>query len=360
MPDARALAGILCAKLDDDELDLLREDPFEAIPLIDPAVRIQLVSYEPGEGCTVEGLYHETSRSITVQQAASRRRTRFTAIHEFGHDRARHDKDVARHLASVACDHITVIQPAEKVSRLTPQRRSGQVASRQAEERIADAFAAAVLIPDRAVDEVLDGKAPTAHHLIELFHRDDVAGSREACCVRIAQRMRGNGYIVLAEGSTLRFCATIGGAYPIRRGSVQDRVSLLRHAAGHGSATDPNTRLQFPDGRLTSEYAGQAVTDDLYTFGVLTDSTTPPWGGWIAPRRTKGEAPEIFCRDCDEITEAWQRCDTNPNHRVCSSCGWCECRAPRARVSEKTCDVCALRKRVDLFPGGGATCRDCL
>ncbi len=337
MSDARVLANALCAKLTADECDLLREDPFEAIPLIEPALSIDLVSYEPGNGCSIEGLYHEASRSITVQRAASQRRTRFTAIHEFGHDRARHDIDVARHLASLS-----------------------ESMSRRAEERVADAFAAAVLIPDRAVDEILEGKAPTAHHLVALFHRGDVAGSREACCVRIAQRMSGDGYVILAEGNVLRFCATVGGAYSIKRGATQDSVGLFRNAARNGSATDPNTRLQYPDGRFTGEFAGQAVTDDLYTFAVLTSSTTPAWGGWIPPRRIEGEAPEIYCAECEEITEAWQRCDTNPSHRVCSSCGWCECRTPRAKVPEKTCNVCTLVRRRDLFPNNGPTCRDCL
>ncbi len=337
MPDAQTLANALCAKLTTDELDLLREDPFEAIPLIDPGLSVDLVSYDPGDSCSVEGLYHEASRSITVQRAASERRTRFTAIHEFGHDRARHDIDVARYLASL----------------------SGSM-SRTTEERVADAFAAAVLIPDRAVDEILDGKTPTAHHVVALFHRDDVGGSREACCVRIAQRMRGEGYVVLVEGNGLRFCATVGGAYPIKRGAAQDRVGLFRRAARNGSATDPNARLQFADGRFTGEYAAQAVTDDLYTFAVLTNSTSPPWGGWIPPRRIEGEAPEIYCSECDEITEAWQRCDVNPSHRVCSSCRWCECRTPRVKIAEKTCDVCTLIKRAYLFPGGGTTCRDCV
>jgi hypothetical protein len=337
MADASGLAKMLCDKLTVDELEILREDPFEAIPLIEPAISIDLVSYEPGEGCSVEGLYHESSRSITVQQAASRRRTCFTAIHEFGHDRARHDKDVARHLAYKSV-----------------------TASRQAEERVADAFAAAVLIPDLAVDDVLNDRAPSADHLVELFHRCDVAGSREACCVRIAQRMRGEGYVILVEGGVLRFCATVGGAYAIKRGAAQHGVGLLERAVRNGLATDPNTRLQFPDGRFTGEYAGQAVIDDIYTFAVLIDSTTPPWGGWIPPRRIEGEAPEIFCAECDEVTEAWQRCETIPSHRVCSICGWCECRAPHVKVPERTCDVCTLRKRVDLFPGDGPTCRDCL
>lgn len=337
MPDARALAKVLSDKLTPDEIEILREDPFEAIPLIDPAVRIELVSYEPGEGCSVEGLYHEPNRSIVVQQASSGRRTRFTAIHEFGHDRARHDIDVARHLAAMS-----------------------EGASRRAEERVADAFAAAVLIPERAVDEVLGGKQPTAHHVVELFHRADVAGSREACCVRIAQRMRGEGYVLVAEGNLMRFCATVGGAYAIGRNAAQDGVGLLRRAAERGTATDPVARLRFPDGRLTSEYAGQAVADHMYTFAVLTDATTLPWGGWIAPRKAEGDAPEIACPDCDDVTEAWQRCDTNSSHRVCSTCGWCECRTPRAKVPEKICDLCTLRKRVDLFPDNGPTCRDCI
>jgi hypothetical protein len=335
--DVTTLANTLYGRLSVDELDLLREDPFEAIPLIDPAVKIRLVSHEPGEGCSVEGMYYEPTRSITVQRATSGRRSRFTAIHEFGHDRARHDMEVARFLASMS-----------------------DVISRRAEERIADAFAAAVLIPDHVVDEVLDGRAPTAHHLVTLFHQDDVGGSREACCVRIAQRMRGDGYVVLAEGGVLRFCITVGAAYSIRRGTDQSQVGLLRAALANGSATDPITRLQFPDGRFTGEYAGQAVNDDLYVFAVLTDSTTPPWGGWIAPRRVEGEAPEIFCAECDEVTQAWKRCDTDTSHRVCSICGWCECRVPQVKVPEKNCDTCTQRKRIDLFPDAGSTCKDCL
>lgn len=328
---------MLCETLNGDELEILREDPFEAIPLIDPEVSIDLVAYEPGDGCSVEGLYHEPTRSITVQQARSERRTRFTAIHEFGHDRSRHVDPVARHLASLS-----------------------EAAGRREEERIADAFAGAVLIPDDVVAAVLDGDRPTPQHLVELFHHERAAGSREACCVRIAQRMSGEGYVVLAEGGVLRFCATVGGAYSIRRNTAQDRAGLLNRAATNGSATDVNAQLQFPDGRLTREYAGMAVTDDLYTFAILTDSSSPPWGGWVPPRRTQGEAPEIFCQDCDEITEAWQRCDTNGSHRVCSTCEWCECRTPKVKVPERQCQSCFNTKRVDLFPDDGKTCRDCI
>lgn len=336
MSDPRSLAAILCGELSRDDLDILREDPFEAIPLIDEQVSIRLIDHEPAAGCSVEGLYHEETRSIDVQRANSSRRTRFTAIHEFGHDRCRHNREVARYLASLT-----------KTTRTT-------------EERVADAFAGEVLIPDAALDAVLAGKEAQAHHLVELFHRDDVGGSREACCVRVAQRMRGNGYVVLCEGDVLRFCAAVGTSFRIARGTAQATVGLLRRAAEHGSATDTDTRLQYPDGRLTEAFAGQAVTDGMYTFAVLTDSTRPPWGGWIVPRRPESEAPEIFCADCDEISEAWQRCDTDWRHRRCSTCRWCECRTPKVKIAEQVCDVCTTLRRWDFFPSGGTVCKDCL
>lgn len=338
MADVQTLARILCQAFSDDELEMLSEDPFQAIPMIEPLVSIDLVAYELGEGCSVEGLYHEPSRSITVQQARSDRRTRFTAIHEFGHDRARHDPDVARHLATFTKHEAT---------------------SRREEERIADAFAAAVLIPDVVVDEVLDG-LPTAQHIVDLFHHQRAAGSREACCVRIAQRMTGEGYVVLAEGGVLRFCATVGSAFTIRRNASQARVGLLARAADNGSATDVDTQLQFPDGRFTRQYAGHAVTDGIYTFAVLTDASSPPWGGWIPPRRTDGDAPEIFCRDCDEVSEAWRRCDSDGSHRVCSTCGWCECKTAKIKVAERVCQKCFIPKRFDLFVDGDKICNDCI
>lgn len=161
MPDARTLAGSLCARLSPVDLGGLRHDPFTAIPAIDSDVSIEVVTDEPGEGCSVEGLYVEKTRSIRVQAALSFRWTKFTALHEFGHDRARHDRDVARALAGL---------PTE--------------ASRRLEERVADAFASAVLIPEAAVSDVIATRAPTAHDVVNLFHHPEVAGSREACCVR--------------------------------------------------------------------------------------------------------------------------------------------------------------------------------
>lgn len=339
MPSARVLAALLCEQFDQDELELLREDPLEAIELVVPEVTANLVEHDPAQpGCSLEGHYHEATRNITVQRAVSRRRTRFTALHEFGHDQARRHPDVARTIAQLSA-----------------------AAGRRFEEEIVNAFAASILIPDEVVDAVLEDKPSTADAVIQLFHDPRVAGSREACCVRVAQRMLGEGYVVLAEDGIIRFCATVGSAYRVARGVEQDEAHLIRRASKVGRATDNNVTLRHATGTLTPLYAGQAVADEGYVFAVLTDATNLPWGGWLPPRsRAWGEPPEIWCQECDEVTEAWQRCETDPSHRVCSSCGWCECRTPTAKTPEKTCKSCFLPKHVDLFNEDSEICSDCL
>jgi len=335
--DPQKLAAVLCSVFDCDALDLLREDPFEAMSLVVPDVRIELVERLNASDCSVEGVYTESSRSIAVQRANSHRRSRFTALHELGHDQARHTDDVAREIAQLS-----------------------EEAGRRFEEKIADAFAAAVLIPDSAADDILEGRAPKAQDVADLFNHFSVAGSREACCVRMAQRMRGTGYVVLAEGDTIRFCATVGGAYRVSRGTVQPDGCMIARAAERGAAQDDNARLRHASGAETPEFYGQAVSDGIYVFAVLTDSNTPPWGEWRAPRTATATAPELFCPDCDEINEAWLRCDTDPSHRVCGTCSWCECNAPKVRVAEKRCDSCRTLKRVDLFAAGSEICVDCV
>lgn len=340
MSSALALAEVLCAAFDADELDLLREDALEAIPIVTPEITLRIVDQDPGEdSCGVEGHYDEVSRTVVVRRATSRRRTWFTALHELGHDRARRHPEVARSIAQLSPD-----------------------AGRRYEEEVANAFAAKILIPDYVLDAVIGNHAPTAVAVADLFSHDRVQGSREACCVRVAQRMTGRGYVILAEGSTIRFCATVGNTYPVARGAIQDPGHLLERAADRRRATDNSVVLRHVSGTTTPPFAGQAVSDGKYVFAVLTDSTNLPWGGWVPPRDSQPSSgpPEIWCHECDEIVEAWQRCDVDQSHRVCGVCSWCACRAPKAKLKERTCKKCTLSKHVGLFDEHPEICRDCL
>lgn len=342
MADARALAEILAAGFSADQRAALAEDPFEAIPtLADLRIELREGGGAASSTCSVEGLYLEDGR-ITVMRARSRRRTKFTALHEFGHHLARNTTDTVRALAS-----------AYRVS----DRHS-----RNLEERIADAFAAEILVPAADAAALLDGRDPTAGDVRDLFLLSE--GSREACCVRMAQLMRANGYVILAEGNVVLFCALAGDAFPLRRGLVQDEEHLLGRASRGGEARMDQVRMRHASGVQTRQYGGHAITsDDGYTYAVLTDSTHPPWGDWRTPGDERPAGIDMECDGCGEEVEAWKRC-TTCGGPVCprSECGWCSCEAPRRRrVTRKRCEGdCQLMKRFDLFPPGSDICVDCI
>lgn len=336
MSNSRTVADTLLQAFTADELTRLRDNPFAAISEVHPQVRIQVVDYQLASDCSVEGEYHEPTRHITVHQASSYRRTKFTALHEFGHDQARHTDAVARLLAT--------------------QVHEGGL---RFEESVANAFAAAILVPEFVVDDVVGNTALTADTVVALFRDERIAGSREACCVRVAQRMRGNGYVLLAQADHLLFVAAVGSTYAVASGAMQGHDHLVARAGTSGRATADAVTLRHRTGTYTPPFAGQAVEDDGFVFAVLTDATRLPWGGWTPPVDRRPNAPEVFCEECDAVSEAWQRCEAAPSHRVCSTCGWCLCRATAPRVAEQQCNRCFLTKRIDLFVSGSTTCLDC-
>lgn len=335
MPSPRDLARVLIEQYTDRQLADLREGTFDAIMAIDPEVTVHVVVQLAKDDCGVEGMYHEPTNRIYVQEAGSVRRTKFTALHEFGHRRARETVATARELA-----------------RLTSER------SRRFEEKLADAFAAGILIPDHVVERILGGKQPTARHAAELFEDPEVGGSREACCVKLAQRMTGNGYVLLAQADTILFCASVGTALRVARGTSQGEDHLLAKASERGSAVSDHVTLTHRSGSGTPEYAGQAVASGGYVFAVLTDATSLPWGGWRLPSTETGTAPEMHCESCDELVDAWDWCNIG-RHRICGECGWCACSQPKAKIPTRTCASCFLTKALAVFDGESTTCRDC-
>jgi hypothetical protein len=336
------MAEVLAAGFSADQRAALADDPFAAIPkLSDLTIDVRESNRAASSACSVEGLYLEDGR-ITVMRAMSQRRTKFTALHEFGHHLARNTAEMARALAS-----------AYRVS----DRHS-----RNLEERIADAFAAELLVPSADAAALLAGRDPTAGDVRDLFVVSE--GSREACCVRMAQHMRANGYVILAEDRVVRFCALVGDAFPLRRGVIQDEEHLLARASRTGESHMDQVRMRHVSGVQTREFGGHAVVaEDGYTYAVLTDTTRPPWGGWRTPGDEYPAGIDMECDGCGQEVAAWKRCSTCGSP-VCPrrDCGWCSCEAPRrARVATKRCQgTCQLTKRFDLFPPGSNICIDCI
>jgi Zn-dependent peptidase ImmA (M78 family) len=116
-----------------EQREWLATNPAEAIPaLTDLTVEI----CEPEEfgtsNCSAEGLYFSRRRHITAMRTGPRR-TKFTLLHELGHDHARRTDQTAEALAGMGA------------------------LSARFEERIADAFAAEILVPSADVEALLDG-----------------------------------------------------------------------------------------------------------------------------------------------------------------------------------------------------------
>lgn len=332
------LAELLVAAFTNDERADLSDDPVTAIAtLTGLTVVVRPRSDFVDSSCSIEGLYMEDTQRIEIASAASPRRTKFTALHELGHHLVRRDQVTAKVLAD-----------AHKVK---------AEYSHRVEERIVDAFAAEILVPRVEAEVILNERAPTASDVNLLFEL--TSGSREACCVRAAQYMRRDGYVLLAEGRTVLFGATSGDAYPIRRGTLQDEDHLLDRAFRNGTARLDQVRMRHGTGLQSPEYGGDAMLANGYTFAVLTSSTELPWGGSRDPGDSNPKGFEFDCPRCGFNEHSWKRCP-KCNEPTCPICHWCSCDTRRqVRLAEKRCTACRLRFPASHFAPDSEKCRDC-
>ena len=177
--DPQKLAAVLCSVFDCGALDLLREDPFEAMSLVVPDVRIELVERLNAQKTALSKRLHEVlghrraaseqpspqsvhrpSRARTTKSPYRRRRTRNRAAGRRGWPALRGE------------DRRRV-----RRSRAHPRQRR-TTSSRAAHRR------------KHRTSQISSATSASQAHA-------------EACCVRMAQRMRGTGYVVLAEGDTI-------------------------------------------------------------------------------------------------------------------------------------------------------------
>lgn len=320
----------LVANLDPDLAAALGHDPYGALKAENIEVRMR--PEEPrGGGCSVDGSYRKgPPPRITVAEAASRARRRFTALHEYGHHLVKLDAEIHEVFATFDDGGMAL------------------------EEAIADAVAAELLIPDALVDQFIDAKGPTARAVVDLYHA--TSASREATCVRAAQRLLGSGYVMLSEEAVARFTATVGVPYRVARGTSQGADSLPAKAASRGTARE-QSRVVFASGKPGELLFGDAVLDDGYVFAVFTDR--PSWER-LTLRNAADIAPsyEGSCRRCDsDFTVSYSFC-THCNEPRCPRCGhcWCDTKVQRAT---RTCTVCFLPWGLDRFSSDSTVCKDC-
>jgi hypothetical protein len=331
--NAERLQGALSA----DALAQLAVDPIAAVA---SHLRLRAVAVGPTtEECSCDGAYLPEYGAICYVPTPNSRRENFTVLHEFGHHLVRSDDDLLSELADL-------------------DRDGGLVA----EERICDAFAGSVLIPDASVQTVLSGGRPRASHLRLLY--DATVGSLEACAVRLAERIGCDGYVALMDPTTRRI--RFASASP-QCEHAWGRGTLLPH--GHAAWKAVNgayqgqgdivwssgkRRRMWLDAVGSSRLVVAVFSDDPY-FGSSPTGLTVLDDPGIT--RDTGVLLSGTCRHCGGPAWGTKACD-KCGDPTCKHCGRCGCGAPAP--SMRTCPKCHLTKPRALFPRGSAECRDCV
>lgn len=162
----------------------LADDPWTSLE-VHFELEIEVVPEPPSGSCGIDGTYDPDRRLVTVAERASGRRMSFTLLHELGHHLLRDDRACVRYLLP-----------------LNTERQ------RVAEETIADAFAAEILVPTATASAVLGSGTVRARAVARLF--EESPASRSACATRAAEQCPGSGYIVVSTGPEVVFAAPFG------------------------------------------------------------------------------------------------------------------------------------------------------
>ncbi len=301
-------------------------------------VRVRAVpSSDATDACSCDGAYFYDQRAICYVATPRSRRENFTVLHEFCHHLVMSDDDLLSELADADAE--------------------GGVA---VEERICDAFAGRILIPDEAVAAVLVGRRPRAADVRALY--DATAGSMEACAVRLAERISCEGYVALLDRDRrqVRFASQSGEFdYVWRRGSP---LPIDHPAWGAGA---DGTYVGEGDVIWSSRYRKRFWLDTVGAGAIVIavfslDRYWPAAGlSLLGEPGVTRSTPQVYsgtCRHCGGPAYGTWACEVcgDARCRVCKRCG---CGAPAPAT--KTCTKCHLTKGKAQFRAGAAVCREC-
>lgn len=332
MTNPKHIGEELAAGLSEDLRERLAQDPFQTIP---EAFSLDVVPVPPGAGdgeCSCDGMLDSTGRRILVAETPFSRRSLFTVLHEVGH-----------HLLWGSEDLLSAVYSLDP---------GGQ--GRLPEERVCDALAAAILVPEGLTKQLVSEGDITADTFVKLFDRS--MGSREACAVRLAQQLRCDGHVMLAKpDGTAVFTASVG-SYPVAREVLQgDRHITV--AAGRRGHARWETYVRYRSGRERPMW-GDALLHERFVFAILAES--PQWSvdGLTVHHNARDRAApvEYQCERCGEDFETFDRPCRKCEVPTCPACGRCSCEPTGA---EKFCKLCGLLHPATSFPAGSEVCEEC-
>lgn len=339
MPDARALALGLLDGLLAEVRAALAEDPFTALKALGFEMRLRAEPEITGTCSVAASLDHGPPPRITVVMAASRGRQHFSALHEFGHSKIKADASI----------HDVFFG----------QRDLGE----HLEEDVCDAVAGELLMPSHDVEAHISPEGPTAAAVIDLIASTPNA-SREACCVRAAERIIGPGHVMLVRGGTALFTASHSTPYRVRRGTPQGAGHLTERAATGGAVRGEAAVTYASGARSDTFFVDAAYDDEEGLIVAVFMENRPPWKRGLVLRnrdRTEHATVDAYCIHCEvdfvAIGAPHRACD-GYFHNGDDGCGRCAC-AP-AGEDLPLCGECFLRRPKSDFSQSPKICDICL
>jgi len=322
----------LLERLQSDQRRRLAVHPVAALHELGVTV-FELGERQVSDRCSCDGAYFPVPRAprpaIGFVRTPGSRRENFTLMHELGHHLIRSDEDLLSMIADDDLDpHVL-------------------------EERICDAFAGRMLVADDVLSAIAGGHRPQAADLRLLF--DGCSGSLEACAVRLAERLRCEGYVVLLDrrSHSVRFASpspecsySWGRGTPVPVGHPAWRAQEGQSYRGQGelvwrSGYKRNLWLDaVGDGTTVVAIFSSERYWPVVGLGILSDPSATIAG----PMALTGS-----CLHCGARVFGTRSCDKCGDVR-CRACGKCGCGAPRpARV---VCVKCHLLKgKAEFHPG---------
>lgn len=280
--------------------------------------------------CSIAATYDPstTPASINVAKDASVGRRRFSLLHEYAHHLRNQTRDVVRALFDSP-------QPAAL------------------EERMCDAFAARILIPEHARHQAF-AAGVTASAVVELMNHSSASG--QAVAVAAAECMKQPGYVVLLNrAGEADFAARAGDVYPLKRGTAQ---SGFLESAARGVVARGVASLSLGGGTQSQQLNTETAVGPTYVVAVMVDGPAP-WTKLSVGRTTFVPPQEGWCDHCSrEFTSYKPACD-QCGELHCPSCGACGCEA-RPVAGERACAACFTLQPPAAYENAEATvCRGC-
>jgi hypothetical protein len=311
----------------------LRRSPLKAMTGAGLTVRsVPTLSSSRGSGGMCDGMSFSKHNTVLYAPTDSRREN-FTLLHEYV--------------------HLILDSDDETLIWLADQDEPGVEL-----ERLCDDLAAALLVPDHVLDQIV-GKGPiTGQHLIDLYL--DTQASQIVCAIALSSRLGCTGAIMLTDRATQKVvhAALVGqpNVYPSKNQAVPSSHPLLRISPGEMICKE--SFWATPWGTRNRYYLNAAATEKR-TYSVLADLDLwkaevlhlPLPEAWADQRPSSG----IRCICGYDGTVTGWPCPDCKRH-FCPRCKGCDC-TRKAALTER-CDRCFLHvPRSDLETGVCSACR---